>query len=359
MLTYCSEVRTPFRIAKQMDVVSVAQEMTHVTEEIRPIESYPGYFISNLGFVLSSHGSSECLYCGKPVDGIATKSYCSKQCKQNACYHRRVGHEPRFAGKLVRMSPDEGDQGHQRVMLYKDGVQYRELVHRLVLTAFDRPAVAEEQGCHRDGNATNNHIANLRWGTQGDNWEDSKRHGNHRRYSKLTESDVSEIRRRHSRGETGEALAHHFGVSATQVRNIARGRQGNMDAPIEWPLVNCWAGCSVEDQARKDRIDVLRETPAAIRFLSIEPLLEDIGELDLRGISQVIVGGESGPGARPFHWEWAEAVRDQCRTAGTSFFMKQGGSNCFDGEDPWIMSDSKGGHIEDFPSNLRVREFPA
>jgi protein gp37 len=64
---------------------------------------------------------------------------------------------------------------------------------------------------------------------------------------------------------------------------------------------------------------------AAVRFLSVEPLLEDLGVLDLQGIDWVIVGGESGPGARPMQAEWAVAVRDQCLAAGVPFFFKQWG----------------------------------
>ena len=73
------------------------------------------------------------------------------------------------------------------------------------------------------------------------------------------------------------------------------------------------------------RIELLRQTPAYLRFLSIEPLLEDIGELDLRGIGWVIVGGESGRGSRPMKEAWVLDIRDQCRAAGVAFFFKQWG----------------------------------
>ena len=91
------------------------------------------------------------------------------------------------------------------------------------------------------------------------------------------------------------------------------------------PLSNVWLGVSVEDRARLDRVDRLRETPGANRFLSLEPLLEDLGEFDLTGIDWVIVGGESGPNARPMHPEWARSIRDQCQAAGAPFFFKQWG----------------------------------
>ena len=88
---------------------------------------------------------------------------------------------------------------------------------------------------------------------------------------------------------------------------------------------NAWLGVSVEDRARIDRINQLRDTPAAIRFLSLEPLLEDLGQLDLTGIDWVIVGGESGPKARPMHPQWARNIRDQCVAAGVPYFFKQWG----------------------------------
>ncbi len=90
-------------------------------------------------------------------------------------------------------------------------------------------------------------------------------------------------------------------------------------------LPNVWLGVSVENRAALHRIDDLRATPAAKRFLSIEPLLEDLGEIELAGIDWVIVGGESGPDARPMHPDWARSIRDQCAAAGTPYFFKQWG----------------------------------
>lgn len=87
-----------------------------------------------------------------------------------------------------------------------------------------------------------------------------------------------------------------------------------------------WWGVSVENRRHGlPRIDHLREAPAAVRFLSIEPLLEDLGPVDLKGISWVIVGGESGPNARPMKSDWVISVRDQCRRAKVPFFFKQWG----------------------------------
>lgn len=87
-----------------------------------------------------------------------------------------------------------------------------------------------------------------------------------------------------------------------------------------------WLGVSVENRKHGiPRIDELRNTRAAVRFLSVEPLLEDLGEVDLTGIDWVIVGGESGPGARPMKKEWVLSIRDQCEAADVKFFFKQWG----------------------------------
>lgn len=89
---------------------------------------------------------------------------------------------------------------------------------------------------------------------------------------------------------------------------------------------NIWWGVSVEDRKYGlPRIDHLRQSPAKVRFLSIEPLLEDLGEIDLSGIKWVIVGGESGPGARPMRREWVVSIRRQCREQRVPFFFKQWG----------------------------------
>jgi len=89
---------------------------------------------------------------------------------------------------------------------------------------------------------------------------------------------------------------------------------------------NIWWGVSVEDRKYGlPRVDDLRQAPAKVRFLSVEPLLEDLGEIDLSGITWVIVGGESGPGARPMKKEWVVSIRKQCRMQGVAFFFKQWG----------------------------------
>ncbi len=89
---------------------------------------------------------------------------------------------------------------------------------------------------------------------------------------------------------------------------------------------NIWWGVSVEDKKYGlPRIDDLRRAPAAVRFLSVEPLLEDLGEMNLSGIHWVIVGGESGPGARPMKKDWVISIRERCHEQRVPFFFKQWG----------------------------------
>lgn len=95
---------------------------------------------------------------------------------------------------------------------------------------------------------------------------------------------------------------------------------------LNWPR-NVWMGVSVENAQTLQRIHDLQQTPAAVRFLSVEPLIGPIDQLPLKGIHWVIVGGESGPGARPMKREWVEAILHQCRAAGVPFFFKQWGGH--------------------------------
>ena len=97
-----------------------------------------------------------------------------------------------------------------------------------------------------------------------------------------------------------------------------------IDPQIDWPS-NVWMGVSVENQDYKYRIDLLRQTHAKIKFLSLEPLLGPLPRLNLKGINWVIVGGESGPGARPILEEWVIDIRDQCKAKRVPFFFKQWG----------------------------------
>ena len=97
-----------------------------------------------------------------------------------------------------------------------------------------------------------------------------------------------------------------------------------LNPEIDWPA-NVWMGVSVENSRYTFRIDHLRRTDARVKFLSLEPLLGPLPNLDLRGVHWVIVGGESGPGARPIEEEWVLDIRDQCLAARVPFFFKQWG----------------------------------
>lgn len=164
--------------------------------------------------------------------------------------------------------------------------------------------------------------------------------------------------------------------------------------PQSWPLANVWLGVSVEDQATADeRIPLLLQTPAAVRFLSCEPLLSSINLSRVPGLNKcgsagqeitrnlwVIVGGESGPKARPFNIQWARGIIAQCRAAGVPVFVKQLGAR------PYLHAESSateerpgfsmrmsslqidktisfidraGADPSEWPEDLRVREFPA
>jgi len=116
--------------------------------------------------------------------------------------------------------------------------------------------------------------------------------------------------------------AQHSYQVLTKRPKRARSLLRDLNTP---PLRNVWVGVSVEDDERTDRVAVLRETSAAIRFLSCEPLLGPLPSLDLTGIGWVIVGGESGPEARPMREAWVTEIRDNCLDAGIPFFFKQWG----------------------------------
>lgn len=109
-----------------------------------------------------------------------------------------------------------------------------------------------------------------------------------------------------------------------QVLTKRSDRLMEMSPSIDWPG-NVWMGVSVESQDYTFRIDQLKNTGAAVKFLSLEPLLGPLPKLDLCGINWVIVGGESGPGARPMEPEWVLGIKAQCRKARVPFFFKQWG----------------------------------
>lgn len=112
-----------------------------------------------------------------------------------------------------------------------------------------------------------------------------------------------------------------------QILTKRADRLAELAPHLEWPE-NVWMGVSVENSKHMDRIDDLRRAGAKLRFLSLEPLLGPLRGLNLQNIDWVIVGGESGPGARPVQESWILDIRNQCQQAGVAFFFKQwGGQN--------------------------------
>ena len=119
-----------------------------------------------------------------------------------------------------------------------------------------------------------------------------------------------------------QAPQHQF-----QVLTKRADRLEELAGRLPWPD-NVWMGATVENTETAWRIDCLRNVPANVRFLSLEPLLSSLPNLDLSGIGWVIVGGESGPGARPMEEAWVLDIKRQCRESKTLFFFKQwGGTN--------------------------------
>jgi len=117
---------------------------------------------------------------------------------------------------------------------------------------------------------------------------------------------------------------------------------------VIWPE-NVWPGASVENQKRADeRIPILLQIPAAVRFVSIEPMLGPLEISAFPGLDWVIVGGETGPGARPMHPDWVRSVRDQCQEAEVPFFFKQWGG--------WLLNYWR--EISGTPPKGQKREFP-
>lgn len=155
----------------------------------------------------------------------------------------------------------------------------------------------------------------------------------------------------------------------------------SLSAKLPWPrpMPNVWVGATAGHRGALGSIDLLRDVPAAVRFISAEPLIEDLGALNLRGISLVIPGGESGPHARPCRVEWIRSIVRQCREAGVACFVKQYGSHAIgdgndvsdevarewdaDGGNVWAtqrlpLRDRAGANPDEWPTDLKVRQMP-
>lgn len=182
-----------------------------------------------------------------------------------------------------------------------------------------------------------------------------------------------------------KAISRNYDRLEAGARTLGRTLRFEGLPLVPWPIPSIWLGVSVEDRKHGlPRIDVLRTIPARVRFLSVEPLLEELGEIDLTGISWVIVGGESGHGLsiRRCDLGWIRAIRDQCKAAKVPCFIKQLGrrvswSGASAPGEHWPntnaaspnsdsgcgyfwrrLHDKKGGDWSEWPEDLRIREFP-
>lgn len=174
-------------------------------------------------------------------------------------------------------------------------------------------------------------------------------------------------------------MQHYLSDPATvdRIEEAGYSFTHNMDCINNWPLPNVWLGTSIENQEVVDqRIPHLLNTPAVIRFLSCEPLLEKINIAPYlydhswesgtpAGVNWVICGGESGAKSRPCHLNWIESLVTQCQQQSVAIFVKQWGQN------PWAyhlgfgmsnekikLKDRKGGDMAEWPESIRVRQFP-
>lgn len=140
--------------------------------------------------------------------------------------------------------------------------------------------------------------------------------------------------------------------------------------PRDWGqtgYANVWVGVTAENRKEAHRrIDILRVTPARLRFVSFEPLLEDLTDLDLTDIDWAIVGGESGAQSRPFDLAWARSIQAECATSGTAYFFKQLGARPFENGARFPLRylkgdekrDANGTLLKNFPKDLRVQHWP-
>lgn len=184
-------------------------------------------------------------------------------------------------------------------------------------------------------------------------------------------------------------ITHRVTDTIRDESNPLHFKFGIQQVSISLPLPNVWIGVTCENQAMANkRIPILSEIPAAVRFLSCEPLLEKIDLSEFFGLYEydeekfalkvgsrwefspdwVIVGGESGKGARPCHIDWVQSLAQQCKAAKVPVFVKQLGSNAI-ASSPYIkdvavvnypikLRGSKGGELAEFPEDLQIRKFP-
>ena len=163
-----------------------------------------------------------------------------------------------------------------------------------------------------------------------------------------------------------------IGATPQHTYMILTKRHERMAAHLPWagaPWSHVWLGVSIGDRAGLGRLDALRAAPAALRFVSFEPLLEELGAVDLSGIDWAIIGGESGPRARRCDMGWVRALQAQCRAQRVPTFVKQMGAFTVDcltygrHDHPFDCErirwrDPKGATLSEWPEEFRVQQFP-
>jgi protein gp37 len=197
-------------------------------------------------------------------------------------------------------------------------------------------------------------------------------HGKDGKHWLVFAGDLCDIFDREGPAEARDRMWELFRSTPNLTWQILTKRPENFSRylPADWGqkgFANVWIGVTTENrrEARR-RIDILRKMPARLRFVSFEPLLEDLPDLDLSGIDWAIVGGESGAQARPFDLAWARSIQAKCAASGTIFFFKQLGArpiedgvrfpNRYLGEDE--KRDTNGTLPENFPKDLRIQCWP-
>jgi protein gp37 len=158
--------------------------------------------------------------------------------------------------------------------------------------------------------------------------------------------------------EAREKRGHIFQVLTKRPENLVRLMRA---IGVTRPVPGIWLGVSAEDERRWDeRVPLLKDIPTVVPWVSVEPQLELI-DRDPEGLGWIVVGGESGKPrskARSYDAQWGRVMRDHCRAAGVPFFMKQLGSCASDGGQPLATKHYAGADPEEWPADLRVREYP-
>lgn len=244
MRAYCTDAGVTHRVAQAMDKILVDRDDDGY-EKWAPVPDFPKYEVSTRGRVRR--------------DDIVLKQ---------------------------QINPE---YGRPSVTLWRDAIPTTVFVHILVLRAWRGPMPDGCETRHRNGERTDNRLINLEWASGSINQQDKVRHGSNGGPAKLTREQAAEIRSAVAAGETQQSIADRYGVSRSLV-SLVKDRKVWPDA-IDWPLRNVWKGVSAEDQTRADaRVPDLLATPAAVRFVSAEPLL---GPIDFTQWMKGLAHGDS------------------------------------------------------------------